>query len=261
LDIAVQRPPFFRAVQSGANKKPAVVNGEFEFGFSNVTSLLLAVNNGVPLQAVSSGLFVAENEPDIGGIAVPAGSDIASPKDLAGKTVSVNTLNNIGDSTVRFVVEQDGGDPSAVEFVEMGFPDMPAALAAGQIDAMWASEPHLSRAVAQGAEVISWNFSETDPDLMVAAYFSTTQYVAENPEIVEAFTAGLKKAFAFADANPDAVREAIASYTDIDPEILASMGLPRFDLPFSEHTVSLLADLALKYGLVTAPIDYASLLP
>ena len=32
-----------------------------------------------------------------------------------------------------------GGDPKAVKFVELGFPDMPAAVESGQVDAAWTS--------------------------------------------------------------------------------------------------------------------------
>src|SRR5690606_30019149 len=111
LDVSLE------LAQGGAAIVPAVVSGEYQFGFSNVTSLLLAVNNGVPIKAVASGLFTTGVEPDFGGVAVPAGSDITSAADLVGKTVAVNTLNNIGDSTIRHVVEEAGGDPMAVNFV------------------------------------------------------------------------------------------------------------------------------------------------
>ena len=175
--------------------------------------------------------------------------------------MAVNTLNNIGDSTIRNVVEKDGGDPSAVNFVEMGFPDMPAALAAGQVDAAWILEPHLTRALDQGARVVSWNYAETDPELMIAAYFTSQQYAAEHPEVVDAFVAGLKKSFEFADANPDETRAILDEYTEIDPAVKEAMVLPRFKPDFSEDSVQLLADLALKYGLVTSPIDFSALLP
>lgn len=255
LDVSLE------LAQGGAAIVPAVVSGEYQFGFSNVTSLLLATSNGVPLQAVAPGNFSTGSEPDFGGVVVPAGSDIQDAAGLAGKTVAVNTLNNIGDSTIRNVVEKAGGDADALEFVEMGFPDMPAAVSGGQVDAAWIVEPHLTRAVQEGARVVAWNFMETDPDLMVAAYFTSKQYAAEHPEVVEAFDAAMKKAFAFADENPDATRAILDEYTDIDPSVKEAMAMPRFDLPFSGDSVQLLADLALQYGLVDKEIDFSTLLP
>lgn len=247
--------------QGGAAIVPAVVSGEYQFGFSNVTSLLLATSNDVPLKAVAPGNFTTGADPDFGAVVVPADSEIQTAADLAGHTVAVNTLNNIGDSTIRYVVEEDGGDPEAIEFVEMGFPDMPAAVAGAQVDAAWIVEPHLTRALEQGARVVSWNFAETDPELMIAAYFTSQQYATENPEVVEAFVAALDKSFEFAEANPDETRAILDEYTEIEPAVKEAMVMPRFATEFSEDTVQLLADLALEYGLVTEPVDFADLLP
>ena len=247
--------------QGGAAIVPAVVSGEYQFGFSNVTSLLLATSNDVPLKAVAPGNFTTGADPDFGAVVVPADSEIQTAADLAGHTVAVNTLNNIGDSTIRHVVEEDGGDPEAIEFVEMGFPDMPAAVAGAQVDAAWIVEPHLTRALEQGARVVSWNFAETDPELMIAAYFTSQQYATENPEVVEAFVAALDKSFEFAEANPDETRAILDEYTEIEPAVKEAMVMPRFATEFSEDTVQLLADLALEYGLVTEPVDFADLLP
>jgi ABC-type nitrate/sulfonate/bicarbonate transport system substrate-binding protein len=45
-----------------------------------------------------------------------------------GKKVSVNTLKNLPEVAVRNSLEKAGVDPSTVEFVEIPFPDVPAAL-------------------------------------------------------------------------------------------------------------------------------------
>jgi len=247
--------------QGGAAIVPAVVSGDYEFGFSNVTSLLLATSNGVPLKAVAPGNFSTGEAPDFGGVVVPEDSPIMSAADLEGHTVAVNTLNNIGDSTIRNVVEEDGGDPDGLQFVELGFPDMPAAVTGGQVDAAWIVEPHLTRAIDAGARVVAWNFLETDPDLMVASYFTSQQYAADNPEVVEAFQRALTKSFEFAEANPEETRTILDQYTKIDPAVKEAMVMPRFLPEFSEDSVQLLADLALKYGLVTSEIEFSSLLP
>lgn len=247
--------------QGGAAIVPAVVSNEYQFGFSNVTSLLLATNNGVPLQAVGAGNYTTGQDPDIGAVVVPADSDIQSAADLAGRTVAVNTLNNIGDSTVRNVVDEAGGDSSGIQFVEMGFPDMPAAISGGQVEAAWILEPHLTRALQAGARVVSWNFAETDPDLMISAYFTSQPFAAESPEVVEAFTRALNRSLDFAEQNPDATRAILGEYTQIDPAVAEAMTMPRFSSEFSTDTVQLLADLALEYGMVDQEIDFSTLVP
>ena len=42
--------------QGGAAIVPGVVSGQFQFGFSNVTSLMIAQANNVPVKAVANGI-------------------------------------------------------------------------------------------------------------------------------------------------------------------------------------------------------------
>lgn len=248
--------------QGGAAIVPAVVSGEYEFGFSNVTSLLVGASKGVPVKVVGPGNFTT-GEPgnDFGGVVAGADSGIEDTADLAGATVAVNTLNNIGDSTVRHVVAEAGGDPDDVEFVEMGFPDMPAAVANGDVDAAWILEPFLTIAQDQGAALVSSNYAETDPELMIAAYFTSDQLVAEQPETLDAFRAALTESLAYAAENPDETREILDSYTEIDPAVKEAMVMPRFDTEMSADSFGTLAGLALEYGLVDSELDTSQLLP
>lgn len=86
----------------GAAIVPGVASGQFQFGFSNVTSLLLAQSSGVPIKAVSNGIAsTGVAGKDFAAIAVKKGSSIKSAKDLEGKKVAINTLKNINESAVR----------------------------------------------------------------------------------------------------------------------------------------------------------------
>ena len=114
--------------RGGAAIVPGVVSGQFQFGFSNVTSLLIAQSRGLPRKVVSNGVAsTGKDKADFGGV-VTRDASIKTAADLAGKQVAVNTLKNIGDTTIRASVRKAGGDPSSLRFVELAFPDMPAAL-------------------------------------------------------------------------------------------------------------------------------------
>jgi NitT/TauT family transport system substrate-binding protein len=194
-------------------------------------------------------------------VVAPEDSDIEDAADLADRTVAVNTLNNIGDTTIRKVVDDAGGDPAAVEFVEMGFPDMPAAVAGGQVDAAWIVEPFLTMALQQGAKVVASNFAETDPELMIASYFTSEQEIAENPETVEAFTAAMDKSLAYAEEHPDETRAVLDTYTEIDPSVKEAMVMPRFAPGLEASSFEVLADLGMDYGMFDEPVDVSKLLP
>lgn len=124
LEITVQD------AQGGAAIVPAVMSGSNQIGFSNLSSLIVAKERNLPVQLIAAGVATTgDTKDDFGGVLVKGDSTIASAKDLAGKTVAVNTLKNIGEILVRHGIEADGGDPQAVNFVEMAFPDMAGQLA------------------------------------------------------------------------------------------------------------------------------------
>ncbi|GAA0520672.1 thiamine biosynthesis protein [Paractinoplanes deccanensis] len=249
--------------QGGAAIVPGVVSGQFQFGFSNFTSLLIAQTKDVPIKAVSAGVSsVGEQGKDFGGVVVNANSPIKTAADLAGKKISVNTLKNIGDTTVRESVRKAGGDPSKINFVEMPFPNAPAALAGGQVDASWLVEPQLSEAKAAGARLVASNFVDAAPNLSVAAYFTSTKLQGEDADLVKRFTEAINESLAYADAHPDEVRAVLGTYTKIDEKTRAAMILPKWPAEINEASVQTLADLGAKDGIFDGKTpDLAKLLP
>lgn len=248
--------------QGGAAIVPAVVSGQSEFGFSNITSLLLAASEGLPLQVVSNGVAsTGEQGEDFGAVIASPDSGITGAADLAGRTVAVNTLNNIGTTTVRESVRAAGGDPDSIQFVELPFPEMPAALEQGNVDAAWVVEPFLALGTDQGAQVVASNFVDTAEDLTVAAYFTSKQYAQENPEAVECFSSAMEQSLQYAQENPDAVRDILGEYTEIDPAIAEEMTLPAWPAEINRDSVQTLSDLAVEDGLLDEAPDLDALLP
>jgi NitT/TauT family transport system substrate-binding protein len=250
------------AAQGGAAIVPGVVSGQFQFGFSNITSLMIASSKGLPIKITCAGnSSTGKDGADFGAVVVNADNPIQTAKDLAGKTVSVNTLKNIGDTTVRASVRKAGGDPSKVKFTELAFPEMPAALASKKIDAAWVVEPFLSVAKAQGARVVAWNFVDTAPNLPVAAYFTTTKLGQDDPDLVKRFAEAMVESSAYAQAHPDEARTVITTYTKITAEQAKSLTLPQWPATIDTTALGVLADLAVADGLVSAKPDLAALLP
>jgi len=246
----------------GAAIVPGIVSGSFDFAFSNLISVMVAKDKGLDLKFVANGASTTgEIGKDIGGVVVPAGSSIQSAKDLAGKTVSVNNLSNIGDTTIKSVIEKDGGDPSSVKFVEVAFPDAPAALANKQVEAAWILEPFLSKAVAEGGKVVSWNFVEMHPELDIAGYFTKAETIQGKAELTQKFTRAMNKSLEYAQANPQEVRDIVGSYTKIDDAARGAIVLPRYRVEFNQDAFKTLGDAAAKYGTLTKAPNADELLP
>src|SRR5690625_1438098 len=102
-------------------------------------------------------------------------------------------------------------DPSKVEFVEMAFPDMPAALEKGRIDAAWAPEPFPTIMKNQGAKVIAWPLVDTAPGLMMSAYFTSEKLKDSDPELVEKFADAINESQRYSQDHPDEVRDIVTS--------------------------------------------------
>jgi NitT/TauT family transport system substrate-binding protein len=248
--------------QGGAAIVPGVASGEYQFGFSNVTSLIIARSQGLPLTLVAAGnSSTGEQGADFSAVVVPGDSPIQDAADLADASVSVNTLNNIGDTTVRQSIEKAGGDPGAVDFVELPFPEMPAALQSGQVDAAWLVEPFLTIAKQQGAREIASNLVDTDPETMISAYFTSEQLRQSDADLVERFTEAMNESLEYAEENPDEARAILGSYTEIDPAVAEELVLPRWSSEINTDTLQLLADLAAEDGLIDEPLDTAEMLP
>jgi NitT/TauT family transport system substrate-binding protein len=248
--------------QGGAAIVPAVLSGQFQFGFSNVVSLLLAQSRNLPLKVVCNGNnSTGVDGQDFGSVLVNAGSPIRGAADLPGRSVAVNTLQNIVDTTVRASVREAGGDPSSLRFVEMPFPDMPAALRGGRVDAAFMVEPFQSAARAQGARSVASSYVDAAPDLTVAVYFTSTSLTSQNADLVRRFGEAMRESLAYANDHPDEARAVIGTYTQIAPEVIADLTLPKWPPDINRDSVQTLADLALADGLLTKPADLAALLP
>jgi NitT/TauT family transport system substrate-binding protein len=247
--------------QGGAAIVPGVVSGQFQFGFSNVTSLLIAQSRGLPLKVVSNGVAsTSKDKADYSGV-VTRDDSIKTAADLAGKRVAVNTLKNIGDSTIRASVRKAGGDPSSIKFVELAFPDMPAALQADRVDAIWVVEPFLSTSLGEGGRLVASNYVDTAPDLTVAVYFTSEQLTKDDPDLVKRFTEAMTESLAYAESHPDEARQVLTTYTQIDEAVIQELTLPKWPPEINRESVETLATLAVQDGLVTEQPDLAALLP
>lgn len=248
--------------QGGAAIVPGVVSGQFQFGLSNTTSLLVAQSKNMPVKVVANGVSsTSKDGADFAGLTVKKGSPVTSPKQLEGRKVAANTLNNICDTSIRESVRKDGGDPSKVEFVEMPFDQMPAALDKGQVDGACTVEPALSTVKAAGGRSIASFFYDVDPNLTVGMYFTSQQYARKNPELVKKFQEATAESFEYADSHPDEVRQILTTYTKIPDTLLDQLTLPRWPAEPDRGSIERLAELGVRDGLFKEAPDLDKLLP
>jgi NitT/TauT family transport system substrate-binding protein len=243
----------------GANIIPAVAAGQYQFGFSNSPSVLIAQTNGVPIKVIAPGdTTTGIPGADSSGLVVKD-PKITSPKQLVGKKVAANTLKGIVELSIRELVAKDGGDANSVNVVAVGFPDMVAALDSNQVDAAFAVEPTLSAAKAKGWHVIG-DFATIDPKMTIALYFTSTHLAFSNPDLVARFTSALAKSLDYASLHPDEVRDIVGTYTTVPADVRAKMTLPGWPMTADSATLNTLADLIVKYKAADKRPDLSDVL-
>ena len=152
--------------------------------------------------------------------AVIASPKVRRPRDLEGRRVGVTGLPS-DDAVLSAIVAADGGDPAAVERVEIGFAAVPS-LAAGNIDAVvtfWNAEGVALR--ERGVRTREFRAGRAGapvyPELVVVARRETLQSRGDRRSLraaLAAVAAGTRAALADRDAAVARVAE--ASTTDSD---------------------------------------------
>lgn len=249
------------AGQGGAAIIPGIVGGSLDVGFTNNLSLVIASATGLPLQVAASGVD-STGDPALDPFTISTADDsITRPADLAGKRVAVNAVNSIGDAVVKASVEADGGDPSSIQFVELAFPNMTAAMTAGDVDAAWIVEPFVTIGAPQGVRVLTTPLLDfTDIEVELSTYATSTQFATENEDVLARFKTAMDQSLEYAQQNTDAVRAILPTYLDMPPELAAQVRLPEWNTEVSRETLEVFTDLAEKNDLLNGEPDIDALL-
>jgi NitT/TauT family transport system substrate-binding protein len=245
----------------GAAITPAVVSGDFDIGFSNTVSMLIAGSKNLPIQIIAPGVFGDADDSKVWeDLLVKKDGPIKSAKDLEGKTIAVNTLNNICGVTINASLEKEGVDISKLKYAEVPFPEMIGALQKGRVDGACVVEPFVSQGKADGMKGIDPFYLNTAPNLTVATFFASKEYIAKNGAVVDRFVTAMKKSLDYAQAHPDEVRGVLTEYTKIPPEAADKINLPQWKSELTTDTIETLSQLSKKYGYLEEEPDLNELI-
>lgn len=246
----------FNSGLDGPAQLPALTTGATQFSICNPTSLLIANDKGLDIRLVSGFNYAQAQEPDFNGIVVKKDSGIESFADLPGRTVSVNALQTHGDLMIKAATEKAGGDPAAIDFNEIDFPDMLAQLEVGNTEAIWVPEPFLGMAAQDPQyEIMGFPFYEVDPGSPVQMICAAGDYVDDNPEVVTAMREALTDLSAAVTEDDSAVRTELVDFLGMPEEAAQAMGIEDFDTGIRGEQLAVLNDLMVEYGMITAPVD------
>ncbi|SHE79005.1 ABC transporter substrate-binding protein [Streptoalloteichus hindustanus] len=250
-----------KTVNGGSDAVPLLTAGALDISFGNWISFFQAhAKKTFDMRIVSDayqarpGMFMVLTRP---------GSGIDGPKQLAGKTVAVNTRNNVNELTLRSVLEANDikSDKDKISIVEMPFPDMPAALAQGRIDAASVIEPFATQAQRKtGATVVMDSMTGPTSELPIAGYVTGAKFAQENPKTVKAFQRAMKKAQAAAQADRKKVEAQLVEQLKMEEEDAKLVNLGSFPTTMEHSRLQRVAELMRTYGVLTEQLDVKPLI-
>ncbi|REE97723.1 ABC transporter substrate-binding protein [Thermomonospora umbrina] len=273
LFIAIQRGLFkkegltvtTKIVPNAVVAQPLLKSGQLDVTLNNYVGALIA-------EEQSGGAvrwrFIADSyqaEKGAFQVMVNTDSSIKTPKDLAGKKIAVPTRKAIGTLMVEASMRAAGVPSDSVEFVEMGFPQMPAALKAKRIDAAWVAEPFISQLQQGGARSVLDTADPGGPtkNIPVAGWAVLGDYAEKHPKTVAAFQRAIGQAQRMASGDRSIVTATLPTYVKgVNADTAKIITLGSFPTGQNPERLKRLAGLMGNYGYLKNPtaLDFTKMI-
>lgn len=235
---------------NGAAGASAVASGSMDIGFSNPLSLEQGHERGLNFSVIAPAALAKDGQETNGFIIVTKTSPIRTAKDFTGKTLSVNGVGGISDLTIRNWIDKNGGDSHSVKFVELAFSEMIPSLMSGRIDI---SETNSSFDPLIGkpndtVRMIGSSYATLAPLFLSSVWFSTKEWVAQNPETAKKFVSVMKESAIWANAHHHESAVLLAPHLKRSVESIENATRAVFGLEVTPELLQPLIDVAAKYG-------------
>jgi NitT/TauT family transport system substrate-binding protein len=178
-----------------------VASGAAEIGItSSSPALMLAVSQGIPVQAFAVGL----QQHPFAFFSLPS-APVRVPQDLEGKTVGIQQS---AQPLMDALIANNHLDKSKIKVVYTG--GTVAALLAGQVQVIDAWTIDKAQLAPLPTDAVVMSLWDTGVKLYALTYFATAQTIQNDPGMLEAFTRALVKGWQYAIAHPQEAGTALA---------------------------------------------------
>lgn len=249
--ITVDKKP----MKGGATIAAAVESGAIQIGWSNSTTIIIAHSKGFDFTYLTSGALEVEPNQRVHSLLVAEDSSIDQVSDLVGKKVAINTLGNINELSMIVLADENGVDGRKIQFVEVPFPNMEAALKNGSVDAVLSIEPFVTLSIAHGTakyleKSVHKGFGER---FMIASWFAKKSWIEEHPKYAAAFARAINKASDYIEAHPDKVVDFLVKNTKLTSDLAGKITQPAFSSTFHKSDLQRMIDISAKYQFIDKP--------
>ncbi len=248
--------------QGGAAGIPALAAGQVQVVFSNVVSIIQAAKQGLGVQIIAPASTTGDAPPDQAALIAKKSSTFKTGKDLEGKRIAVNTRNNIIWLYARAWVRATGGNPDAVTYLEVPFPQMVDAVRGDRVDAAFAVEPFVSGGVAADMQVIGYPYTQVQKRLPAAQYAASKTFIEQNPKVIDGWVRAYQKGVDWVNQNlkSEELFNIIAGYTRMPPQLIARLGVTAYEKAVDPAALVPVVDQMRRNGLLEGEFDPKSIL-
>jgi NitT/TauT family transport system substrate-binding protein len=241
-------------VNNGAAAAAAVLSGSIELAYSNVMSLAIAHDKGIPLTILALANIYSADAPAGGLIGVKRAAPIATAQDLNGKTVAVGALNNVTHLGARAWVDANGGDSTSIHWLEIQISAMAAAVLSGRIDAAVMDQgvyPTLGKP-GDPIRVIGHAYDAVAHTFAVGGWFASADWAKQHPLEAHKFAAAMADAATWAKTHHRESAAILAKYLKESADDINANARYAYGTAATTAMLQPSIDVSAKYGLIHA---------
>jgi NitT/TauT family transport system substrate-binding protein len=231
----------------------AMLSGQQQFGFVTDPVLINVNAQGTDLKCVGPVVGRQPTDPkrDTTTLVAGKGSGITGIADLAGKKVAMVQLNSLNSLGVQALASKAGIDPKSVQLIQMPFPQMPAALSQGRVQAAVIVAPFVQTAIAQGATVITHPNQELFPGGTIVCFAALARYIDDHENVVSGFNAAMREAILYAKDHESEAKATLTKYLDLTPQVAQKQVLQTdWNPTLNPETIDRVQEYMRQFGLL-----------
>jgi NitT/TauT family transport system substrate-binding protein len=260
-------PPALAALNSGA----------VQFVYAPSIPVLNSVyNGGLKLKIVAaadgylkSDVLAAQANPalagrlDDTGVCIAKSGSVKRWRDLAGKTVAVPARKAQGEVTIAASVLKDGGDPSKINWVTLGFGEVQSAVSKGTVAAGFVVEPFTTACEKDQAVLKGPGINFFDQGGAVGLWVTTENFARSKPAVVAAFAKTIYAAgvAGMAPKTKDAVLRASLKITKQTYAVAKAANPTFYPKAVLAPEIQSVADKMYELGFLRKTVKVRSILP
>jgi NitT/TauT family transport system substrate-binding protein len=243
---------------SGQASVAKLIGGDVDIAYGSYPPFFIARSRGVAdIKLVADASSASPGSTMV--VSVP-GSTVRGLQDMAGKRIAITSEHTTSDTMIKSAMRTHGVDFGQVSWISMAFPDMPAALRRGDVDAAFMTEPFLTQSARTTGTVGVFDLA-TGPteDFPTAGYAALGTFTRDNPKTVAAFQAAMRRATEEA-ANRAVIEPLLVDFAKVDKEIAAATTLLDLHSTLDPARLQRVPDLLLEFSSISTPVDVRTMI-